>query len=507
MNSAGGRARRAGLLAGVFLLQFLFYLFLASRRLIDSDEGFYLFIPKLMMTKGMVLYRDVFYQQMPLLPFLYGGWMKLFGFSWEAGRAFSAFLSALMGALLFGAVWRRSARLSLASAALLLYAFNLSALLFFLTAKTYALSTALLFGGMLAGVDAEGKPWRHWLCGALLAFSVQTRLFFAAAVPVLGLWLWLGAESRKSFLRFAAGFLVGMLPTLNFLAIAPRQFIYDNILYHGMRDPAGLVGDLAQKLNVARKLFIGPGTVRPTQFTLLFPGVVLACALWKKVGGLGLMSATLALALGAASLLPTPTFGQYFCVLVPFMIIALAESVRAMGAMSGRLREALPIAFLCFSLVYAGWATSRVDALFVRGEEVPGKDPGTEPSDWKPETVRRIAGIIESNTDSDALVVSSWPGYLLETERGIYPKMENQISLDTSRKLSVEEADLFRMLREEELVEAIGDARVQMVVAGNAAHGRRHLYRETARENGYELLERVGGAEIYVRRSERPESN
>lgn len=491
---------RAGLFVGVFLLQFVFYFFLASHRLIDSDEGFYLFIPKLMMTEGTVLYRDVFYQQMPLLPFLYGGWMKMFGFSWEAGRAFSAFLSALTGTLVFGKAWRTSGRISLASAALLLYAFNLSALLFFLTAKTYALSTVLLFGSVLAAGDAQARPWRHWLCGLLLAFSVQTRLFFAAAAPILGLWLWGGADGKRPFWRFLGGFSLGMAPTLVFLVLAPRQFIHDNLLYHGMRDPAGLIGDVGQKLNVAQKLFVSPGTTRPTQFALLFPGVVLALALWKKVGRLGQLSAATVLTLGAASFLPTPTFGQYFCVLVPFMVLALVESVRAIGSMSERLRRALPVALLCFSLLYAGWALPRAASLFVRGEGVPGGYPGTEPSDWKLETVRRIAGIIESNSDEGSLVVSSWPGYLLETERSIYPRMENQISLETSDKLPTDKTDLYRMLREEEIAHAMADPRVQVAVAGNCTYGRKEIYREAAREQGYALLTRVGTAEIYVRR-------
>src|SRR5437016_4568472 len=57
------------LLLGVVLL-------VVSRlRLVDGDEGFYLLAAK-SVYHGKVLYRDFFYTQMPLLPYVYGLWMK-----------------------------------------------------------------------------------------------------------------------------------------------------------------------------------------------------------------------------------------------------------------------------------------------------------------------------------------------------------------------------------------------------------------------------------------------
>jgi len=56
------------------------------------------------------------------------------------------------------------------------------------------------------------------------------------------------------------------------------------------------------------------------------------------------------------------------------------------------------------------------------------------------------------------------------------------------------------MLQEEDLLEAISDKRVQMIVAGNRTHERKALYRRTASREGYKLISRIGDLEIYMRR-------
>lgn len=496
-------------LVPVFALQLALFCFLVFHRLVDSDEGFYLYISKLIFTEGTVPYRDVFYQQMPLLPYCYGAWMKVFGFGWESGRSLSAVLAALIGTLIFLHVRRATGRFLFAFAALLLYAMNLSVLLFFLTAKTYALSTALLFGGLLAAANAgnEEKAWMAGLGGFLCALSVQTRLFFAFAALVPIVWFWLRRKNdsgKTAFRMFLAGFALGFVPTLIFLLLAPEQFIYDNILYHGMRDPAGLIGDLEQKLHVAGKLVLGPEYSRPTLFAFLLWGIPITAAMWKRASDFAKLSLIGLLVLGASSFLPTPTFGQYFCVLVPFLVVCLTEGFsHALGRVPALWARRISTAgFFVFALVLAAGGMFRIPNLFFWGEGMPGISRGSEPDDWRLTTVKEVASVIESHADKGSPVVSSWPGYFVGIDRRVYPKMENQISVDTSSKLTVKEADRYRMLREEELVQAIADPSVRMVVAGNCTHERRPLYREAAHESGYSPLPPVGNAEIFVRPSD-----
>src|SRR5205807_1747646 len=61
-------------------------------RLVDADEGIYLLNAKEVLN-GSLPYHDFFYPQMPLLPYVYGLWMKLFGVSWYSGRLLSALLA------------------------------------------------------------------------------------------------------------------------------------------------------------------------------------------------------------------------------------------------------------------------------------------------------------------------------------------------------------------------------------------------------------------------------
>jgi hypothetical protein len=477
--------RRLAPLPLVFLIQLGFFSPLALRRLIDSDEGFYLLISKLVVTHSILPYRDVFYQQMPLLPYLYGAWMRVFGFSWVSGRMFSAVLAAVAGTLLFHTVRKSTNRLSLAIISLLLYASNLSVLLFFLTAKTYVLSTLLLLGGVLLARTGSGR-FRYVASGLLLALSIQTRLFFAAAAPAFFVILWReNLNPQAAIRRFASGMLIGFVPSLLLFLIAPRQFLFDNLIYHGLRDSAGLVGDLGQKLEIAQKLFLSSNPFRPTQFALLFVGLPLALVVWRKIDKTGRLGALLVLLLGFVSLLPTPTFGQYFCVLVPFLILCLMQGVRQLeDFLPDRKRSLLYAAFFSVCFVSAALAVPRVYSLFWKARDVPGLLAG----DWRISTVENVASLVDSTTNADAPVVCSWPGYMLSTSRTIYPKMENQMSMGVSEKVTDDDAERLHILRKQDLRGAIADERVQTVVIGNCSDWWPNLYMEASKENGYKLL-------------------
>src|SRR5215467_5337627 len=83
----------AALLAAVFVPMSLF-------RLVDGDEGTYLLVARLV-AEGQLPYHDFYYPQMYLLPYVYGGWMKVVGYSWYAARLLSAVFSVLLGLLVY----------------------------------------------------------------------------------------------------------------------------------------------------------------------------------------------------------------------------------------------------------------------------------------------------------------------------------------------------------------------------------------------------------------------
>lgn len=491
---------RIFLYAFLFLLQLSFFGFLACHRLIDSDEGFYLYISKIIMAQKALPYRDVFYQQMPLLPYLYGLWMGLFGFTWESGRIFSAVITALAGLLLFHSVLRTTRSFLFSAVSLLLFALNLSVLLFFLTAKTYALSTTFLFAALLMATSVNSR-FSGFLGGLFFSLSVQTRLYFVAAAPAFAFVL--GTKEREKGLRtfrnFVLGNVAGFIPSFILFLHAPRQFVFDNILYHGIRDRAGLIGDLEQKLQIAHKLILSPHPSHPTQFSFLLLGLPLCLYSWKKIDVTGKVSALLAFLLIAVSFLPTPCFGQYFCVAVPFLIFCLMSGMnRVLDLSRGKWKTFIQTGFLALAFFSAVAAVPRLYPLFVQGQGVPGVPAGFE-NDWAISTVSKISTDIKSAGGAGSLVVTSWPGYLIETDKRAYPKMENQISIGVSRKISPEDADLFRMLRIEDIAKAIEDRRTAVVVIGNCREWWGDSYLTALKDNGYNLYAKEGTANIYAR--------
>src|SRR5260370_42211234 len=83
------------LLVPVLLLQLAVFLPVARYRLIDGDEGFYLMASRLVF-EHRVPYRDFFFTQMPLLPYIYGLWMRAIGTSWVSARKLSRRLTTLL---------------------------------------------------------------------------------------------------------------------------------------------------------------------------------------------------------------------------------------------------------------------------------------------------------------------------------------------------------------------------------------------------------------------------
>src|SRR5438132_8795738 len=90
------------LMAAVFVPMSLY-------RIVDGDEGTYLLVSRLV-AEGQLPYHDFFYPQMFLLPYVYGPWMKLVGYSWYGARLLSAGFSLTLG--LF--VYRQAPRLACA---------------------------------------------------------------------------------------------------------------------------------------------------------------------------------------------------------------------------------------------------------------------------------------------------------------------------------------------------------------------------------------------------------
>ena len=97
------------LLIPVVLIQFGIFLTIARYRLIDGDEGFYLMASRLVF-EHQLPYRDFFFTQMPLLPYVYGLWMQIAGTTWITGRVLSAIFTTMLGAAMYVHVCKETGR-------------------------------------------------------------------------------------------------------------------------------------------------------------------------------------------------------------------------------------------------------------------------------------------------------------------------------------------------------------------------------------------------------------
>jgi hypothetical protein len=437
---------------------------LAAFRFVDGDEGVYAYASRLAV-HGHVPYRDFFYEQAPLLPYAYGPIGSLSGESWYALRGLSVAFAIIVGLLLFRFLRERQG-LAAAFAAVVVYAGSGLVFGYLTLVKTFALSTLLVFA---AFVLAEAGAWQ-W-AGVLVGLAVDTRLLLLAVVVVFAL------AAKRRLAHFAAGLAVGLLPSIVLLAISPGALWFDNVRYHSLKSSSGLVGNAHEKAQTAATLLGFEPTDRALgiQFGLLVLAVVLAL-LWRRRLPLAL---AIALALGVVSFLPTPSYVQYFSLLVPFLVV---------GAVELRPPPQLLAAFAVAVLVPAGWAA----------RDFVSYDPVLRPS---LDSIRAVSSRVDALSRPNERVLSSWPGYLIGTHARALPDYTNQFAPVAAAKISSSAAHRYDVASEGELETLIRQRRVRLVVYRNWVTSPPFArWGAALRAGGYRLVGRVGTAAIYTRR-------
>jgi hypothetical protein len=487
--------------AFVVAVQALVFVPLAAFRYADDDEGAYVLASRLVLD-GQLPYVDFLHTQMPLLPYVYGGWLAVVGEGWYEARALAAAIAIGLGVLLYSTALRRfGPRLALLGVGL--YASSSLVFGWFSAVKTHGLATLLLFAAYVA-VERDMQRRAAWLAGGvLLGLAIDTRLVFAAAVPAFAWAALRGRSSRRGAALgpLAAGTAIGLLPSLVFLAVDAQRFVFDNLGYHDHRSSAGLVGDFGQKAELALNL-IGVGTTDGAigarafgpQFLLLVLAATVAAVWLRQVQGRVPLSALVALLLGVASFAPTPAYAQYFSVTVPFLVVTvleLAGRLRTLPRPHPELARALRLALVAALAAYAGLGL--VDAY--RYVRVAGSE------DARLATVREVAAVVDRNAENGERVLATWPGYLVGTRAQPVRGFENDFAQVIGATLSPADARRYGMLTAPELERMIEEGRVRIVVVKLW-----HLLPPVpdwegavARSGRYRLAATVGAARVYVR--------
>ena len=503
------RLPSGAVLASLALVLALIFVPMSIFRLIDADEGTYLLNAKAVLLNGDLPYEDFFYPQMPLLPYVYAVWMRVFGVSWYSGRILTALFAVTLGLILYHHVVRLTAQRLFGLLALVLFASSSLLLAWLTPVKTLSLATLLGFAAYAAAFWRFPR-WRYFFSGLLVGLAVDTRVYLVVIAPFLAFEILRtepeGRRRGRQLARFAAGFGIALFPAEFLVLPDPKAFLFNIVGVHFVRSPDDYVGAFWQKADVLLDLLVFRRAEASIQFTLL--SIVSVAALITALRSRERMPlcALVGLVLAVTSLIPTPSHPQYYCVVVPFLIVHVVLFVAKLSgelAATDRLAaQGLRAIFAVALVAYLLPAPFDVYRYTAWGDNVPGIFYQANAPNWTIPMVARVSRAIDEAIPRPGTVTLTWwPGYLVESKASSLPKLENPYALWISARLTVPEMDRYKFISYGELEWHIVNHTAPAAVIGNDMWGTGPFYRNLLLRNGYALTRREGVAEIYVWRA------
>jgi hypothetical protein len=491
-NSIAAFVNRHAALVGsaAISVSVLYLLIISQQRLVDPDEGFYTVASKLV-AENEIPYVDFFYQQAPLLPFVYGLWIKVFGASWLSVRMLSALIAAATGALIYSYIHRETRSVLTASAALALFVSSGLVATWFPIVKTFALAALFVVGCFtaLCWPPVRLGPFRLGFAGCLLGLAGATRIFLVILAPIFLVWIVVQSRTRNAALANAAWFLfgcaIGFSPCLALFVYSPDVFLFNNLGYHALRTPSGLIGAWEQKFRTLfHLLYLSEDA--GLQLTAL---ATVSGLIFFYPRGAGLLAFAVAVALGIVSLLPTPTYTQYFSLCMPFLIVSAtlgAFEFFATANLSPAARRRLNLAA---AAGIAAFALSAIPSLafYLRA------------CDQSPARIREVSKAIDRLAAPGEPVISIWPGFLFECQAKVVPPFGNDYGWEAGWQVSPEARLKYKVGDPYKMGEFFNGRTSRIVVFGNDI-----IFRDSAsfgaalRRAGYHSVATFGDTDIFV---------
>jgi len=488
--SAAGRERIA-----VALLLAVVMVPVAAFRLIDGDEGFYLMAARLI-AEGKRPYADFFICAMPLLSYVHGAVFTVLGAGWYAPRFVSCALAIGIGLLVFDYASFVTGRRSMAWLAVLLYLTSGMVLGWFTIVKTYGLAMLFLLAGLL--VLEKRKRFSSLFAGVLIALAAATRLYLVVVFACAAIYLLRLELSWRQRLREAAllagGAVLGAIPLLPSALADWQAFTFGTFRFHRVRvyGQSSFIGDFEQKWTILTSVLPLHGVDGAGSVQLAVLLVFAVAALVSRKTAQNSLAGYAWIMLFVTSLLPTPSFTQYFCMLVPFAII---ETTRFLSTLELSKLTSLAIpAGVLYVLMGAGDAYR----FTVDGAGVPGVTGSQPAENWRIGNVQLLSSAIDSQGAN--LGASWWPGYFVTTRTPIVPKMANDFGIRAAEHLSPEERERFHIITVPEILRMIRKHEPRVFVAGNWAPREAYLLEP----NGYQLVALVGTAGVFSHSGAQP---
>ena len=457
-------------IVGVLLAELLVLGFWTFRRGVNADEGFYLAASR-HVSEGRRLYEDVFFPQMPYLPWLQSTLFAAAAGSLAFGRALSVAAAVLAAGLLTGIAWHRTHDAAAAGFIATLYVFSAVLLNGLSIAKNFAWPNLCLLAAFAPfAVGLVRRPAWAFAAGLAMAAAVGFRLAVAPVAIVLALWAW--RFSPRVLAGFVAGATAGSLPWLIVAARSPGEFWFCNVTFHAMRREISGIGPImAQKLSVAGKWILLP------QHLILWG--LAALGLWREPGRAWPAAACTAVLL-VSSAAATPTYLEYMSQFVPFLLLTALPAI--IWLVRSRAAAAAVLGLYLLGL-YPALKSAASD------EELADKR-----ALWQLGTVRGVSTYLRAHTPADVPVLSWWEGYPVLSDRPGYIGVGFWES-NVAKKLAPDAAHRHHVLQQEDVRGLIDRREPSAVVVPD---GTWEALR-AAILAGYQPAARVGAVQIYLR--------
>ena len=502
-------------LTPMFLLQVLFFDLVARNRFIDGDEGSYLLASRLVIMHRTP-YLDFFYNQAPLLPYVYALWMKFTAITWGSARIFSVLLTTSVGMLLYEHVCRLTRRWVAGVSAVMLFVSSTLIFAWFPVVKTHSLAGLFLFGAyvVVSRSSTASSGWTLVVGGLLLGLSVDTRSYVLLITPVFLWWIFRNADSDAKLspsLWFVGGFGLGVLPSLFLFLSSPDIFLFDNLRYHAIRSSSGLIGWWQEKLVVVLQLFLGGRDGNGLQWSILFFVSLGFLSAMPKRAYPPRLAFQIAAVMVVIGLLPTPAYLQYFCLAVPFLIVSGVCAVSELCTNLRSRRETLIAVFACVVAlgIYLAAPVKDFRNYLTTGNGVPGVQPAIDRGDWRIQRVSEVSRAIDEITSPEEVVASFWPGDIFQTHADPSPGLENPFALPVSDLLTSEQRAKYHITSPSEIETDFVTHKPRVVVLRNQIlsavtaeelrrmNGLADTFRSSLYDHGYTLVRSIGGISIY----------
>lgn len=481
----------------ILLLQIILFSLVAYLRFIDVDEGYYLTASRLI-AEGKLPYVDFFYTQMPLMPYIYGAWMQVFGFTWFSARMLSVIFCLFTSLILIGYIYKKTGDEKVTIIASLLLVFNGQIISWFSTAKTYSLTMFFL---MASFVLLGSSKKRHILtAGFFLGLACNTRLMMLPLAFISVIWLVMCrcrqgfVKAAKDALFFFAGFLPSCLVSLYLLMKNPDSFLFDNLIFHitctGMHGYEALM----LKFKSAYRVFTRP------QFFILFiallgTSIIARDAILRRYNTGKYKEEFLAFAffvvIFIVSLMPPGAHEQYFVMTIPFLIILSCPFIQNILQNKKNILYSVAMALMIVYVIFSAPSTGVMGGIGI-----------TSNDKWTWRNAGRIAQGVQRLTDKEDLVLSWWPGYTFLAHWKNLPGMENEFGGMLGRgKISYEDMKKYKIASKEVLAEAIKSGVPKVVIWDSLYtqdNGKKDL--EMLIKDRYRLAVSIDDTALYVAR-------